>query len=85
MMDSDGYINESGLINTRRLQVVLNEMATWDQETFEREYSDMNWYKGKQTKYANELQNGRKQEGLGELFMLSMSFLCATLSLCNQL
>jgi 5'-3' exoribonuclease 1 len=82
MMDSDGYINESGLINTRRLQVVLNEMATWDQESFEREYSDMNWYKGKQAKYANGPQNGRKQEGLGELFL---SFPFATLSLCDQL
>jgi 5'-3' exonuclease len=37
----DGYINESG-INTRRLQVTLDEMVSWEQEIFEKEYSDMN-------------------------------------------
>lgn len=74
MTDSDGYINENGVINTRRLQVVLNEMATWDRETFEKERSDMEWYKGKQAKYAKNLQNGKKHEGLGQWFVLHTSF-----------
>ena len=62
----DGYINESGVINTTRLQLVLDEMAHWEQEVFEKEYADINWYKGKQREHAKQLENGKKQNGLGE-------------------
>jgi 5'-3' exoribonuclease 1 len=62
----DGYINENGAINTKRLQLVLDEMAQWEQEVFEKEYADMNWYKGKQRKHVDEMENGRKQAGLSE-------------------
>lgn len=62
----DGYVNEGGSINTRRLQVVLDEMVSWEQEIFEREYSDMNWFKGKQAKYVKEVNNGKRREGLSE-------------------
>lgn len=50
----DGYINEAGTLNTRRLQQVLDEMAIWEREVFEREYADANWYKGKQRKYVED-------------------------------
>jgi len=58
------------VINTKRLQVVLNEMAGWEQEIFEGEYSDMNWYKGKQARYAKEIQQGKKPVGLSEILCL---------------
>jgi 5'-3' exoribonuclease 1 len=61
----DGYINEGGVINTKRLQVILDEMSQWEQEVFEKEYSDMNWYKGKQTKHVKEMEDGRKRAKLG--------------------
>ncbi|KAF8150162.1 exonuclease II [Crassisporium funariophilum] len=60
----DGYINESGTINPKRLQVVLDEMAHWEEEVFQKEYADMNWYKGKQAKHVKELENGKKRAGL---------------------
>jgi len=63
---ADGYINESGTINTKRLQVVLDEMAQWEREIFEKEYADMNWYKGKQTKHVREMEMARKRSKLGE-------------------
>jgi len=62
---ADGYLNESGTINTARLQVVLDEMGQWEQEIFEKEYADMNWYKGKQLKHVNEMEMGRKRSKLG--------------------
>ncbi len=61
----DGYINENGTINTKRLQSVLNEMAIWEKEIFEQEYADMNWYKGKQAKHVKEMEMGRKRSKLG--------------------
>ncbi|KAG6889401.1 hypothetical protein C0992_005394 [Termitomyces sp. T32_za158] len=57
----DGYINESGAINTKRLQLVLDEMAQWEQEIFEREYADANWYKGKQAKHVKEIELAQKR------------------------
>ncbi|KAG6873483.1 hypothetical protein C0995_015186 [Termitomyces sp. Mi166 len=59
-----GYINENGTINTKRLQLVLDEMAQWEQEIFEREYSDANWYKGKQAKHVKEMELAQKRAKL---------------------
>ena len=61
----DGYLNEQGTLNLRRLQVVLDEMVVWEQEVFEKEYADMNWYKGKQTKYTKEMEMARLRSKLG--------------------
>jgi 5'-3' exoribonuclease 1 len=36
----DRYMNEGGAINTRRLQVALDEMVRWEQEVFEKEYAE---------------------------------------------
>ena len=56
IFDADGYLNENGAIDTKRLQVVLNYMDEWEREIFEREYSDMNWYKGKQRRHAKSVE-----------------------------
>lgn len=61
----DGYLNEGGVINTKRLQVILDEMAEWEREVFEKEYADVNWYKGKQAKHVKEMEMGRKRQPLG--------------------
>ncbi|KAL0953086.1 hypothetical protein HGRIS_004359 [Hohenbuehelia grisea] len=60
----EGYINDSGVINTQRLQVILDEMALWEREIFEKEYADMNWYKGKQAKHVNDMELARKRKQL---------------------
>ncbi|KAF8896029.1 exonuclease II [Infundibulicybe gibba] len=62
--DSDGYINESGTINTKRLQMVLDEMAEWEQDIFQKEYADLNWYKGKQAKHMKEMELGKMRSKL---------------------
>jgi 5'-3' exonuclease len=57
------------VINVKRLQVILDEMAQWEQEVFEKEYADMNWYKGKQAKHVKEMELGRKRSKLGSLVL----------------
>ena len=59
----DGYLNESGTINTVRLQVLLDRMQEWEQEIFQREYSDMNWIKGKQYRHSKPGQNSSSTIG----------------------
>jgi 5'-3' exoribonuclease 1 len=59
-----GYLNESGIIDTKRLQVILDEMVEWDKEVFEREYGDMSWFKGKQSKHLKELQRAKNRNSL---------------------
>jgi 5'-3' exoribonuclease 1 len=66
----DGYINESGKINTTRLQVVLDEMAFWEREVFEKECSDLNWYKGKQVKHVEATEKDKQQVVLGTGFFI---------------
>jgi len=39
-----GYLNKSGTINTKWLQVALDKMVPWELEIFEKEYGVMNWY-----------------------------------------
>lgn len=60
-----GYLQDSGVIDTKRLQVILNEMADWEQGVFEKEFSDLNWYKGKQTKHVKELEKKRNESQRG--------------------
>ncbi|XP_006459675.1 hypothetical protein AGABI2DRAFT_184268 [Agaricus bisporus var. bisporus H97] len=60
----EGYINEGGVINVKRLQVILDEMARWEQDVFEKEYADLNWFKGKQAKHVKEMEMGRKRSSL---------------------
>lgn len=62
---ADGYINENGTINVKRLQVILDEMADWERDVFEKEYADLNWYKGKQAKHVKETENRNKQQKRG--------------------
>jgi 5'-3' exoribonuclease 1 len=59
-----GYLNESGVIDTKRLQVILDEMIEWEKEVFEKEYGDLNWFKGKQDKHLKELEREKKRNPL---------------------
>lgn len=49
----------------KRLQVILDEMAEWEKEIFQKEYADMNWYKGKQAKHVKEMEAARNRNKLG--------------------
>lgn len=66
-----GYMNEGGVIDTTRLQLVLDEMKIWEAEIFEKEYADMNWYKGKQAKHVNEMEIARRRNKLGNFIQKS--------------
>jgi 5'-3' exonuclease len=60
----DEYLNESSTINTKRLQVILDDMGYGERELFAKEYADMNWYRGKQPKHVKEMEMGRKRSKL---------------------
>ncbi|KAF7374113.1 5'-3' exoribonuclease 1 [Mycena sanguinolenta] len=60
-----GYINDGGVIERGRLQVVLDEMAKWEEELWEKEYADRNWYRAKQAKY-NPGDEAVRQAGRGK-------------------
>ncbi|KAG8703633.1 hypothetical protein FRC08_002716 [Ceratobasidium sp. 394] len=57
-----GYLNEGGEINRGRLQLVLDELSTYEQEVFERESSDQGWYKSKQRKHQQPALDQDKKE-----------------------
>ena len=54
-----------------RLQSIMNEMADWERDIFEKEFSDINWYKGKQAKHVKQTKtSAQKTGGLGALYSL---------------
>lgn len=60
----DGYLNESGTINTKRLQRIMDEMTIWEREVFEKEYADLSWFKSKQSKHVKSMEAARKRSQL---------------------
>jgi hypothetical protein len=60
-----GYLNESGVINTHRLQMVLDALATFEEQAFEKDHSDKNWFKGKQR--PKQLETLAERGGKGAL------------------
>lgn len=43
-----GYLNESGTLNTQRLQLVLDELVSYERENFEHVCADSSWIHSKQ-------------------------------------
>jgi 5'-3' exoribonuclease 1 len=64
----DGYLNDGGTICTKRLQVVLDEMKLWEEDVFQKEYADLNWFKGKQSKHLKNTELARQRAKLGWFF-----------------
>ncbi|KEP50583.1 putative exonuclease Kem1 [Rhizoctonia solani 123E] len=62
--NAGGYLNESGEIHRGRLQMVLDELATWEVDVFEKETSDSQWYKGKQRKHQQQAADKAKTKPL---------------------
>ena len=48
-------------------------MAEWEREVFEKEYADLNWYKGKQAKHMKEIEAAKKRQKLGTCPCLELS------------
>lgn len=61
-----GYINEHGTLNVKRLQMILDELAQFEQDTFEQEFADSNWFKGKQQNTISALEKARAKSKLGQ-------------------
>lgn len=55
-------------------------MAEWEQEVFEKEYSDLNWYKGKQAKHVKEMEMGKKRQKLSMCLYLRRLWVPAELT-----
>ena len=60
-----GYLNEHGTIALPRLQMMLDELSKFEVDNFETEFADQNWYKGKQHKEIEAMENARKRGKLG--------------------
>lgn len=52
----------------KRLQIILDHMAEWEKDIFQKEYADLNWYKGKQSKHLKEMERGQQKSQLGSYF-----------------
>jgi 5'-3' exoribonuclease 1 len=55
----DGYINEGGVINLKRLSLLLDELSHVEYRFFESESADQNWFKGKQMAKEDVMVKGK--------------------------
>jgi 5'-3' exoribonuclease 1 len=55
----DGYINEGGVINLKRLGLLLDELSHVEYRFFESESSDEKWFKGKQMAKEDVMVKGK--------------------------
>ncbi|KAL8286442.1 hypothetical protein RQP46_004459 [Phenoliferia psychrophenolica] len=80
-----GYLNEHGILNVQRLQLVLNELTVFETEHFEHLFAEENWFKGKQTKHIDAMEKARARNRLvltqeqRKLFTLVQSFVVENL------
>ena len=75
-----GYINNSGVIDTVRLQMVLDELAKGEVEVFQQEMGDRSWMSGKHEErrprkrsLKDEISMAKKKGSLGTLAHVFMS------------
>lgn len=61
-----GYIVHQGTINMERLQLVLDELANGEEETFLRETADLQYFQGKQRKHVHEAGKSKPHSDSGE-------------------
>lgn len=64
----EGYINEEGVINLSRLQLLLDELSKEEYRHFEHEHADSKWLRGKQAAETNGHEPTRAK---GKLVMTS--------------
>ena len=57
-----GYINERGVINMERLDILLNELSDVEYRFFESEIANENWFKGKQMAKVDVMEKDTKEK-----------------------
>lgn len=62
----DGYINEGGVVNMKRLATLLDELSHVEYRFFESESADQKWFKGKQMAKEDVMIKGKSK---GKLVM----------------
>src|SRR6201992_2076319 len=58
---ADGYINESGVINLHRLEILLDELSHVEYRFFESENADASWFKGKPMEREDVMQRTKRR------------------------
>lgn len=66
-----GYINERGVINMKRLALLLDELSQVEYRFFESESADESWFKGKQIGKVDVMEKDGRRNKKGPLSMSS--------------
>ncbi|CAG8703588.1 12794_t:CDS:2, partial [Ambispora leptoticha] len=57
-----GYINDGGLMDMKRLEMVFNELTYFERDVFEDDSEDFKWLKGKQRVTIEKMERERKNK-----------------------
>ncbi|CAG8688657.1 9885_t:CDS:2, partial [Cetraspora pellucida] len=59
-----GYINDGGLLDMKRLEMIFKELTVFERDIFEGEFVDLKYFKGKQRKYLEQIEKDKKKKKL---------------------
>ncbi|CAG8607588.1 8358_t:CDS:10, partial [Racocetra fulgida] len=59
-----GYINDGGVLDMKRLEMMFKELTIFERDIFEGEFVDLKWFKGKQRKYLEQIEKDKKKKKL---------------------
>ena len=68
LLDSDGYINENGKINLKRLNIYFKKLSNFEFENFEKKEVDVEWFNKKLNDVS--ISGEKKRQQLGKLIIL---------------
>ncbi|CAH1758465.1 10567_t:CDS:10 [Entrophospora sp. SA101] len=59
-----GYINDGGILDVERVELIFKELSQTETNSFEEELANENWFKGKQRKFAKQMEKEKKNKKL---------------------
>ncbi|CAG8710122.1 28270_t:CDS:10, partial [Gigaspora margarita] len=59
-----GYINDGGILDLERLEMMFKELSVFEKDIFEGEFEDLKWFKGKQRKNLDQIEKDKKKKKL---------------------
>ncbi|GET01384.1 exonuclease Kem1, putative [Rhizophagus clarus] len=62
--DAGGYINDGGILEMKRLEMIFKELTIFERDVYEGEFVDLKWFKGKQKRNLEMMEEKKRVEKL---------------------
>ncbi|RHZ49557.1 hypothetical protein Glove_519g79 [Diversispora epigaea] len=64
LQQAGGYINNGGLLDMKRLEMIFKELGDFERDIFTSESDDQKWFKGKQKSHLEQIEKNKNNKKL---------------------